>query len=308
MTVRLLRAAAAVLAASCALVGIGASTATAAASTAGHAATPVYVALGDSYSSGEGACTPVTLTGCRYLRGTDTATDQCHRSANAYPVRVAARLPKAWHSVFAACSGAVTSDITSSSRFGEPAQLTRLAVGPGKTVRLVTLTIGGNDAGFASAVGACVTAHVFGGSCHGTVTWAIPTATLKARLVATYAAIHKAAPQARVLVVGYPRLFAAKPKVACDLATVDAPAFSKAEDQLNATIAAAVKSADRGAGHAYATFVDNGRTFRGHELCAAPPANAWLNPLELAGGLQAASFHPNAHGQSALANRLRPLT
>src|SRR5882724_3006447 len=68
--------------------------------------TPVYVALGDSYSSGEGACKPVTITGCDYRAGTATGADNCHRSSNAYGAREAAKLAHGWKFVFAACSGA----------------------------------------------------------------------------------------------------------------------------------------------------------------------------------------------------------
>jgi lysophospholipase L1-like esterase len=270
--------------------------------------TPVYVALGDSYSSGEGACQPVTLAACDYLKGTSTATDQCHRSRNAYPVRESARLPKGWRSVFVACSGAETSNVTGTGQYGEKAQLAALKVAPGKVVKLVTLTLGGNDAGFAAAVGQCVEAALFGSSCHGKVTWAIPTATLKARLVAVYAAVHAAAPQARVMVLGYPRLFTATPKAGapCNVATVDAKAFSKAEDTLNATIASAVKKADALVGKRFAGYVDDGKVFAGHELCAGPAKASYLNGLELtSSGARPESFHPNRAGQSVLAAHLR---
>ena len=39
--------------------------------------TPVYVALGDSYASGEGACIGSLLVGCDYLPGTNTAKNRC---------------------------------------------------------------------------------------------------------------------------------------------------------------------------------------------------------------------------------------
>jgi lysophospholipase L1-like esterase len=287
---------------------VAAATTLTAVPAAAAAPTPVYVALGDSYSSGEGACQPVTLAACRYLTGTNTSTDRCHRSHNAYPVRESARLPKGWRTLFVACSGAETSNVLSSGQYGEPAQLAALGVAPGKVVRLVTLTLGGNDAGFATAVGQCVQAALFGSSCHGKVTWAIPTATLKARLISVYTAVHAAAPHARVLVLGYPRLFSPRPKATapCDLAQVDAKAFSKAEDALNATIASAVKQADSLAGKHFAGFVDNGKVYAGHELCAGPARASYLNGLELtSSGALPESFHPNRSGQSVLAAHLR---
>jgi lysophospholipase L1-like esterase len=281
------------------------------ASAAATTLTPVYVAMGDSYSSGEGACKPVTVTACGYLKGTATAADECHRSLNAYPARVAATLPKAWKFVFAACSGATTSDAMTSGQYGEQPQLAALAAaaGPTRVVKLVTLTLGGNDAGFSDAVGSCVAAHdFFGSSCRGKVTWAISTAVLRARLTAVYAAVHAAAPQARLLVLGYPRLFTPAPvaKAPCDLAATDARAFSKAEDTLNASVAAAVSRADKAAGAKFATFVDDGSVFKGHELCAGPAAKSYLNPLLLtSAGVRSESFHPNRSGQSVLAAKLR---
>src|ERR1700754_1011327 len=92
-----------------------------------QAAAPAYVALGDSYSSGNGAGNYISSSG------------DCHRSNSAYPALWAsANSPSSF--TFAACSGAVTTDVINS-------QLGSLNASTG----LVTLTIGGNDAGFADA-------------------------------------------------------------------------------------------------------------------------------------------------------------
>lgn len=271
---------------------------------ASAATTKSYVALGDSYSSGEGACAPVTATACGYLKGTATATDTCHRSTNAYAVRVKATLPRSWKLVFAACSGATTDDVLTAGQHGEPAQVTRLSA----ATNLVTMTLGGNDVGFADAVGTCVAAHSFlGSSCGGKIQWAITTAALQTRLTAVYAAVHTAAPHARLLVLGYPRLFSPTPsaKAPCPVAAIDSKALSKAENGLNAAIAAAVHHADKLAGKKFATFVDNGSVFKGHELCSGPAASSYLNGLLIASGsARPESFHPNRVGQKALATRL----
>ena len=96
-----------------------------------------YVALGDSYSSGEG-------TG-NYLPGTDDPSlfDTCHRSPHAYgPLLDTER--RLGSIVFAACSGAVTDDmyVANLSNPNEPPQFSRLS----SSTKIVTLTIGGNDA------------------------------------------------------------------------------------------------------------------------------------------------------------------
>src|SRR5947209_100739 len=66
-----------------------------------------YVALGDSYSAGEGL-EP-------YQEGSDTEHDRCHRSDNAYAIYVAAK-----HRVFVACSQVTTDAYW--HRGSEPAQ------------------------------------------------------------------------------------------------------------------------------------------------------------------------------------------
>ena len=89
-----------------------------------------YVALGDSYSSGEGES--------QFLPGSDTATDTCHRSTQAYSQYVT---PKP--DVFAACSGQDISALYNTEMSGqEPPQLSRLNR---QSTGLVTLTLGGNN-------------------------------------------------------------------------------------------------------------------------------------------------------------------
>src|SRR3954468_17602736 len=61
-----------------------------------------YVALGDSYSSGEG--------NRGYVPPTDTPANKCHRSPHAYGVRLQHDVPTLGRLVFHACSGAVTDD------------------------------------------------------------------------------------------------------------------------------------------------------------------------------------------------------
>ena len=91
-----------------------------------------YVALGDSYSSGLGAGSYISSSG------------SCDRSNNAYPEQwAAAHAPASFVSV--ACAGATTSDVIGS-------QVSALSA----STTLVSLTIGGNDAGFSSTMETCV--------------------------------------------------------------------------------------------------------------------------------------------------------
>jgi hypothetical protein len=103
-----------------------------------------YVALGDSYSSGEG--------NPPFLAGTDGGNDFCHRSSAAYSEVLGAQLGLT--PLFYACSGAITSNVTSTSHYTEPPQISNPGVD--STASLVTMTIGGNDAGFADVLKACI--------------------------------------------------------------------------------------------------------------------------------------------------------
>jgi streptogramin lyase len=106
-----------------------------------------YVALGDSYSSGEG--------NPPYEEGTNTegeTPNTCHRSATAYGPLLSRALDLE-PMTFKACSGAVTNDIFEANvtDIGEPAQISWL----NSSTKIVTLTIGGNDAGFAWVIEHC---------------------------------------------------------------------------------------------------------------------------------------------------------
>lgn len=93
--------------------------------------TSPYVALGDSYSSAAGVA-PFD----------PTAPPACSRSLLNYPHDIAARTqPASFTDV--TCSGADTTDFSSSQTAGAPPQLDAVT----KDTRLVTMTIGGNDEG-----------------------------------------------------------------------------------------------------------------------------------------------------------------
>lgn len=120
-----------------------------------------YVALGDSYSAGQGVRP--------YFKGTDEGPgkgkNECHRSRRAYsthlnPVRYRQQLDEYGQQLvtwdFVACSGAETKNVRTdgTKQDGEPStQLNRPAV-DGET-DLVTINIGGNDAGFAQVLTEC---------------------------------------------------------------------------------------------------------------------------------------------------------
>ena len=158
------------------------------------------VALGDSFSSGQGAG--------NYEAGTDGGTNTCYRSPQAWPALVARRLRM--HPLPSlACSGAVTEEVLTGRRHREAerelGQIDRVsALEPD----VVTLTIGGNDARFATVLRHCVFVRCLRDYKRGsrdTVEGYVDEAA--ARLPAVYEALRVAAPEVPVVVVGYPRLF-----------------------------------------------------------------------------------------------------
>jgi lysophospholipase L1-like esterase len=226
------------------------------------AAGTAYVALGDSYSSGNGA------------GGYIDASGDCHRSTNAY-----AYLWKARHSpssfAFEACSGAVTTDVINN-------QLGPLNSG----TTLVSITIGGNDAGFSDVMTTCVTGS--DSTCVDRVNQAENYArnTLPGRLDATYDAIRAKAPNAKVVVLGYPHMYTLN--VFCiGMSDTKHRKIDEASDVLDSVIAS------QAAAHGF-TFGDVRGTFNGHELCSG---DDYLHALDI--NPTWASYHPTALGHSA---------
>lgn len=240
----------------------------------------VYVALGDSYSSGE-ANPPF-----------DKTPADCHRGRYAWPRLVGTWLR--WQTVLLACSGATTEAITGPYK-GQPPQADELAdVDPAADV--VSITIGGNDAGFGRVLAQCLLADCAAeGAALESAQDFIRTA-LPERLDATYAAVRKAAPQADLAVVGYPQLF---PSRAADVAGCawlsddERRGLNRTARLLNRAIAAA-------ANRAGALYVDVSRSLRGHELCSE---DSWVYPLGQ--DLNTSSWaHPTLRGQKAIAARV----
>src|SRR5436190_6342335 len=130
-----------------ALVGLAAPIVaeTGAGAQVGSAATAGYVALGDSFTSGEGVPP--------FLPGTDKASNQCHRSTRSYPALLAGQtgVPAKADSRSWACSGATIGSLYS-RQWDEASQLSHLRA----TTTLVTLGISGNDVGYSPVLLYCL--------------------------------------------------------------------------------------------------------------------------------------------------------
>src|SRR5205814_8330986 len=188
-----------------------------------------YVAIGDSYASGE-SDTPFDADSDR------PGADECHRSGAAYPFRVTIARPADVHAL--ACSGASTVDLTQASvlpdnvdntpwrtvddyRYGEVNQVDESGWLDQDTT-LVTVTVGADDVGWRDVLAACRTAACTSGGyrltrASGTDPQPLVSyepyliGQLRWHLAAVYRAVHANAPHARVLVVGYPHLFDVSP-------------------------------------------------------------------------------------------------
>ena len=175
-----------------------------------------YVALGDSYASGLGAG--------NYSGGS------CDRSSGAYPQLWAnANHPASF--AFVACSGATTTDVINN-------QISALSA----STTLVSVTIGGNDVGFSNVMETCVL-----GSTSDCVN-AVNQAEAKARsqlpgaLNTLFDDISARAPNARVVVTGYPEFYDLSKSSGCiGLSTTDRTALDGGADVLDSVIQAATR-------------------------------------------------------------------
>lgn len=223
------------------------------------AAAPSYVALGDSYSSGVGA-------------GSYEGGD-CKRSANAYPqLWKAANNPASFD--FTACSGATTDDVLAN-------QLGPLSGSTG----LVSISAGGNDAGFADAMTTCVLQGE--SACLTRIQEARDyiSGTLPGKLDTVYNAIAEKAPSAQVVVLGYPQLYKLGGDCSVGISEKSREAINAAANDLNDV------TAKRVADHGF-TFADVRPNFTGHEICSG---DEWLHSVTIPIG---DSYHPTAAGQS----------
>ena len=221
-----------------------------------------YVALGDSYSSGLGAGDYISSGG------------SCDRSIRAYPEQWAGSHSPASF-VFAACAGATTSDVINS-------QVSALS---GSTT-LVSITIGGNDAGFSTVMETCVLSPT------STCLSAVATAKdfvvhkLPNLLTNTLQAIHAHAPNARIVLLGYPELYDLSTSGTCvGLSTRDRTALNDGADALDNALAAAA-AANK------AVWADVRGQFAHHEIC---DSGSWLHSVDLFA--LSSSYHPTASGQ-----------
>jgi lysophospholipase L1-like esterase len=174
----------------------------------------VLVALGDSYMAGEGAAV--------FYQGTDDGGgDKCHRAPTAWAAIAGQQAPFD-RLAFLACAGARTFNVRSGGLPNPVAQpgerLTQLAAyrklqqETPFTPRLVVLSLGGNDAGFATLGEMCLAP----GDCNvRNKLWFGVLAQMQARIESTYDEVASTFPSTPVLVTAYPDPLASKGRGGC---------------------------------------------------------------------------------------------
>jgi lysophospholipase L1-like esterase len=299
-----------------------------------------YLAMGDSFTSGEGE-----VDDGYYLEGTNDEYEKCHVSSRSYPF-VIAKLshidPLNMRSV--ACSGAVMGDVVGlnvdywgqGGRLGEsmlgldkvnkshyqqmaidyfkPGRIHQESFSEKYQPKIITIGIGGNDAGFMGKLKTCVGF----GTCDAVKTeqgreqTAIEIQNLFDKFIETYNEIHLSSPDSKIFVVGYPQIIDQDGDCGLSLGSV----LNDAEKQfmnegisyLNKVIAAAAKAAG-------VAYVDVQDSYGDHLLCGDETpsgANAimtgddsnMINNSRWLRFLGNESFHPNAVGHFFVAGSI----
>lgn len=231
----------------------------------------VYVALGDSFTSGQGAAP--------WVGGV------CLRSAtSSYPM-LSTKISKYPRAINVACSGASTADIAGQIASVNPRMARRAS--------LVTITVGGIDAGSNGVLAACSPDPTSSVCLQALALAQANLGTVGANLVATYSLVAVKFPKARIVVLTYPRLLDPSFPDPLTAGTVNA-----ATDALNQVIAGAVAATN----HPRVSLIDVTNRFATHGVGSPTGSFISFNPLDPS---DPQNFHPNAAGNAAYAEALR---
>jgi lysophospholipase L1-like esterase len=311
----------------------------------------IVVALGDSYSSGEGAS---VTGGGDYYRETDNNGDNeairnaCHRSRNAWSRKaVLADVPSSsigaradswdpqldFHLI--ACSGAQTEQLLpyhtvpagqarprndfnqeGTGQYGELSQLDKGFLDENTT--LVTLSIGGNDARFSDVIKECVyaagllpcqDAKLPGDDITaGEAVPALIQGQVENSIVTVLQEVRKKAPNARILLMGYPKLMERSGSCVVGIGTDEAPWINDMSGLLNQHMA---EAATRATAAGIPTWFSNPiSVFTGKAICGDPETihNIVMDstPGDPQGLLAPSnqSFHPKNEGTTLYADAM----
>jgi lysophospholipase L1-like esterase len=296
-----------------------------------------YLALGDSFSSGEGE------TDDKYYReGTNDEYEKCHISTRSYPFLITDLMKlDSNYMASVACSGAMIGDVIGDDisylgqgdRLGEnymklndtdmvlarseakdnfiPGRVYQEEFVEKYSPKSITVGIGGNDVGFADKLKSCLGADTcnWAGSQEDREQTAIEIKNLFNKLVQTYQKLHEASPSSKIYVIGYPKIIDETGK--CGLINgymLDATErefINEGVVYLNQVVSAAAQAAG-------VEYIDIQESYGNHVLCGSekPVAVnairfgddiALINQLPEFRQIGSESFHPNpiGHGYAA---------
>lgn len=248
-----------------------------------------YFALGDSYSSGDGAPPYQGAKGC-------------YRSTKSYPYRLGSGVPTP---VLIACAGSVLANIDQTVQFSwlPGTQLDQIQRSPqGNT--LITITIGGNDVGFSDELVKCIVSFTSCKSDKARIARKITA--LRPRLVQVYQELRAVAPGADIIIVGYPLVVANpaianchNPAVYYGLGAGEMQMIRDLASLLDNTIARAASQAG-----VFSATREVEQAFAGHEICTADESQEWINEVAGLNDALHDSFHPESAGYRAYAGAI----
>ncbi len=288
-----------------------------------------YVSLGDSYSAGEGLgdyqpdssvhqsqCRFSLLGHCVYHSDPKVIVG-CDRSAYAYNGTVSRTFVFEGGKQTWACSGSITKDIYdpgdpncsaghASGRFGEGCQADRVNA----STSLITMSIGGNDAGFSDDLKSCyenrAKLHWSNACSYEGPDIDAKIAGIVPNLIADLKALSERAPHARIIVITYPMLFPDPPTGNAGCITIahvcltpaDQVFFNQEAVKLDDAICAEAQAAGVGA-----ECINAANAFAGCEIgqgnpCVQAPSSHISGSTGL--GINPGAYHPTERGQDVL--------
>lgn len=293
-----------------------------------------YLALGDSFSSGEGVK--------NYRPETNTELNRCHTSYDSYGYVLSALLANQDSFKSIACSGAKIKDIVlekqkeddynlkNSQAFGKEISSFNeeilLSFLPGYRIqnkfvsinrpKIITMSIGGNDIGFSQIIAKCVSPFSSDSTCYSYYEdrkELLNVINNKYQgLLDTYRSLMQASPDAKLFIVGYPQLAKDNGNCANNVRLDNNEIIFS-----NQLIAYLNNIIEMAADHAGAKYVDVEHAFDGHRMCETASYDVAANGVTAGRGggfingkypFASESYHPNKLGHQLLANAIAAKT
>ncbi len=286
-----------------------------------------YLALGDSFASGEGAY--------QYKSATDTTANGCHLSLRSYPYLIAKQLSLD-QTESVACSGATTNDLINgvadyrlyhsqakgkeSEAFDEailrdflPGYRAQKLFANRYRPRVLTVMIGGNDVGFSDILQRCLGPDTCYSHYEDRLELLNEVSAQFNSLAGTFSEIKHAAPDSeRIYVLAYPQIADAFGNCALNVH------LNYDELVLAGTLVSHLNSIIKGAAeHAGVTFLNTEDALHGHRLCETTANSIAVNGLTIGndilnlpyahGPIAKESYHPNSLGHELMKSNILSL-